>query len=365
MQQPLGNSEPMGVSSLGPDIVLARRALNVQQQHLQSDKRRLATISEERGPMETSQAIKSYDKPDFSLLELLQQCIRSRCSSNPLDAISKIGLINEGINQTILKAVEYIRSVGPEMRTDSRLIARRTSSPNDLIVSEHQRRICMSLDQWHQELQRFMDCPPDCTRQHPSQCYDSFRCMENEMKCWTAKICVGVCQSRDESAYDWFKDLFKEVVTLARFILESCPETLEPTNSRFDFDKSSYLPLLEFVILKCRWLGIRYDAWLIVRALATRQNKQASYNELCVVGQRIIEEEHRVKINEITPKNAGIVPLPPEELRIRNYTTDARFADLFIAQTIDREELASVQWTYTERILLRCGSWELKTLQSR
>ncbi|KDN61891.1 hypothetical protein CSUB01_03184 [Colletotrichum sublineola] len=370
-------------------------ANGVHEQHWHSDTRHLVTISTERRLMKASQTIASWrksakdgllrfrlqavmqglediidilndktfdqrildrivssikslgiigncdcDKPDSSLLKSLQLWLWSRRASGPLNLVSRIERINYGINQTILEAVQYIRSLDPEMRTDSRLTPTRTSrlTPNDLFISEHQERICASFDQWHKGLNGLMDDSSNDTRQLLSKC-------DIDMRYRMAKICISACHYRDESVYDWFKDLFKEVVTFAKTILDSCPEALEPTNSKFDFYESSYLSLLEFVIFKCRWLDIRYEAWLTLKTLAEREVKPADL--------------HGVQIKEVTLDDARLFSLPPEELRVKNYTIDAQFAVLATAQIFDREGL---KIPYIQRLMLRCASCDLEQL---
>ncbi|KAK1961524.1 hypothetical protein LY78DRAFT_673217 [Colletotrichum sublineola] len=125
------------------------------------------------------------------------------------------------------------------------------------------------------------------------------------MKYRTAEICISVCHSRDESVYDCFKDLFKEVVTFAKSILDSCPEALKLTNSAFDFDKSSYLSILRFIILKCRWLDIRYKAWLIFKTFAEPGVKTVRDAGIDAIGE-LIKTEHGVRIEDAIPDGAEL-----------------------------------------------------------
>ncbi|KAK2036204.1 hypothetical protein LZ31DRAFT_601461 [Colletotrichum somersetense] len=162
---------------------------------------------------------------------------------------------------------------------------------NDLRISEDQERICASLDQWHKNL-----ACRNCTSGPRLKC-DSLVCMEVTMKYWTAKICIVACNSRDESVYDCFKEYFNEIVALAKSTLANCLETVEPTHSEFDFDKSSYLSLLEFVIFKCRWLDIRYAAWLVLERLAARQNL-VTCARIYTIGKRMMEIEHNPSIGK-------------------------------------------------------------------
>ncbi|KAK2006182.1 hypothetical protein LZ32DRAFT_670188 [Colletotrichum eremochloae] len=282
-----------------------------------------------------------------------QHCLWSSHAPGWLDVVTRIERINHSINQTILEAVRYIRSLDPEMRKDSRCIL------NDLIMSEYQKRICASFDQWHKELKGLMANSPNDTRQLPSEC-DSH--LETEMKYWTAMICIGACHFHDESVYDCFKDFFKKIVTLAKSILDSCPESLTSTSSEFHFSKSSYLSLLEFAIFKCRWLDIRYEAWLVLQEIAAQKDRSVYHSRIYTVGKRMIEKEHDVSIEEVTQNNAALFPLPAEEIRVGDYTTDQRFRNLVTVQMVDREGLDRVKRAYTEQILLLCGSCELKNV---
>ncbi|OHW91162.1 C6 zinc finger domain-containing protein [Colletotrichum incanum] len=295
-----------------------------------------------------------YDKPSFPSLNL-QHGVGSRYNLGPFDKSSSIYLPKRAVDPIILDAIRYIRSADPGSQTDSRLASK---GP---VMSEEQKSICASFDRWHAAFLAFVEFPRKHTDQ-PLPKHQGLICAETEMKYQTAKICISVCRSHDESVYDCFKDLFRRIVTLARLILDSCPDiTPEPSDFKFDF-KTSYLPLLEFVIVKCRWLDIRYEAWLIVWKLATSPTEPVIRENLHLVGKRMIEREHNAKIEEVTRDNAGLFSLPAEEMRVKDYTADVRFADLVTIPDVDMEGPAKVQVPYTQRLLLRCGSCELDDL---
>ncbi|GKT46836.1 putative transcriptional regulatory protein [Colletotrichum spaethianum] len=295
-----------------------------------------------------------HDKPGFPSLNL-QHGLGSRYNLGPFDKSSSIYLPKRAVDPIILDAIRYIRSADPGSQTDSRLASK---GP---VMSEEQKSICASFDRWHAAFLAFVEFPRKNTDQ-PLPKHQGIICAETEMKYQTAKICISVCRSHDESVYDYFKDLFGRIVTLAKLILDSCPDiTPEPTDFKFDF-MTSYLPLLEFVIAKCRWLDIRYEAWLIAWKLATGRTEPVTRNSLHLVAQRMIEREHNVKIEEVTRENAGLFSLPAEEMRVKDYTADARFADLVTIPDVDMEGPAKVQVPYTQRLLLRCGSCELDDL---
>ncbi|KZL82829.1 c6 finger domain-containing protein [Colletotrichum incanum] len=197
---------------------------------------------------------------------------------------------------------------------------------------------------------------------------------ETEMKYLVAIICIRACHFHDESVYDYFKFDFQRIVGLVRLIVE---ELLVVPSERKDhkFDsKADCLPLLEFVIFKCRCLNIRYQAWELVKKLA--ESEPVVWGNLLLVGARIILKEHHIKIGEsnkfqvVKPKNTKIVetsrcyfcqfPLPPEEIRIKDYTTDREFSDLVTVQSINTP--TSTEVPYIRRLLLWCGTRALSDL---
>ncbi|KAK2041831.1 hypothetical protein LZ31DRAFT_383478 [Colletotrichum somersetense] len=333
-----------------------------------------------------------YDRPNFPSLNL-QHAPGPRYNLGPFDKGSSIYLPKRAVDPIILDAIRYIRSAAdPGSQTDSRLAPSSSRGP---VMSEEQKSICASLDRWHAAFLAFVDSP---RRQPPADPplprHQGLICAETEMKYQAAKICISVCRSHDESVYDCFKEPFRRIVTLARLILDSCPDAAapaadddaasDPAEFKFDF-ATSYLPLLEFVITKCRWLDIRYEAWCIVWTLATERTPTTRVGGhgrggrgscLHLLGQRMIEREHNVKIGEVTRHNAGLFSLPAEEMRVKDYTADPRFADLVAPVPVDHEDAARggggpaaapaaakvQQVPYTQRLLLRCGSCELDDL---
>ncbi|KAK2035084.1 hypothetical protein LX32DRAFT_712798 [Colletotrichum zoysiae] len=357
-----------------------------------------------------------YDRPGFPSLNL-QHAPGPRYNLGPFDRGSSIYLPKRAVDPIILDAIRYIRSAAdPGSQTDSRLAPSSSRGP---VMSEEQKGICASLDRWHAAFLAFVESSRGQRQQQQQQqpppadpplpMHQGLICAETEMKYQAAKICISVCRSHDESVYDCFKEPFRRIVTLARLILDSCPDaaaaadndaaaTSDPAEFKFDF-ATSYLPLLEFVITKCRWLDIRYEAWCIVWTLATERTPATRVfaggrggggggggggrgSRLHLLGQRMIEREHNVKIGEVTRHNAGLFSLPAEEMRVKDYTADPRFADLVAAPPVpaDREDAAIggggrgpwggpaaaaakvQQVPYTQRLLLRCGSCELDDL---
>ncbi|OLN85672.1 hypothetical protein CCHL11_08285 [Colletotrichum chlorophyti] len=296
-----------------------------------------------------------YDKPGFPTLRL-QHGQGSRYDLGPFNKSSSIYLPQRAADPIILDAIRYIRAAGPESQTDSRLASK---GP---VMSDEQKNICAALDKWHAAFLAFVDFPRKST-DPPLPKHKGLICAEAEMKYQTAKICVCVCRSHDESVYDCFKDFFRRIMNLARLILDSCPDggSDDATQYKFDFEVS-YLPLLEFVIAKCRWLDIRYQAWLLVWELATARTETVTFGRLHLVGRRMIEKEHNVSIDEVTKENAHLFSLPAEEMRVKDYAADPRFADLLTAEDVDMDGPSRIHVPYNQRLLLRCGSYELDEL---
>ncbi|KAL0931199.1 C6 finger domain-containing protein [Colletotrichum truncatum] len=293
-----------------------------------------------------------YDRPGFPSLDLTHGGA-PRYNLGPFNKDSSIYRPQSAMDAIILDAIRYIRTAGPESRTDSRLASK---GP---VMDEQQTAICNAFDKWHAAFTVFIREPRHGTDQ-PLPSHTGIVCAETEMKYLTAKICVSICRSHDESVYDCFKDSFRRITALAQEIYQSCLEIpAESAEYRFNF-KMSYLPLLEFVVTKCRWLDIRYQAWMIVWGLATARNEPITLRNLHLVGKRTIEREHNAKIEEINRENAHLFSLPAEEMRIKDYTTDHRFADLAVADETGGSK--RIQVPYNQRLLLQCGSYELDEL---
>ncbi|KAF9877482.1 C6 finger domain-containing protein [Colletotrichum karsti] len=289
-----------------------------------------------------------YDRPCYPSLDL-SRGNAPKHYLGPFDKNSSIYRPQCAMDSIILDAMKFMRASGPDSRTDSRL-----RGPQ---LTEEQTAICSAFDKWHSAFMAFIRQPRSST-DNPLPPHTDIICLETEMKYWAAKICVSVCQSHDESVYDSYKNEFRRMVAIAQEIASRCP-ILPPESPLYRFNyEMSYLALMEFVITKCRWLELRYHAWLIVWELAAAQ-QPVTLGDLHLVGRRMIEIEHNANIEEVSRENASWFSLPAEEMRVRDYTTDHRFADLRAAGEVDE---AKAPGTYTQRLLLRCGSYELDEL---
>lgn len=110
------------------------------------------------------------------------------------------------------------------------------------------------------------------------------------------KIWVLVCRETDEMAYDEHMDSFAEVVDLARQAAEAESEKQksisDPTpRSKFVLDMG-FIPVLYFVITKCRKLSLRLAALRYLPLLAPERENLWNATTMYAVAKKIVEMEH-------------------------------------------------------------------------
>jgi hypothetical protein len=110
------------------------------------------------------------------------------------------------------------------------------------------------------------------------------------------KIWVLVCRETDEMAYDDHMDSFAEVVDLARQAVEAESEKQKltsdpPRRSKFVLEMG-FIPVLYFVITKCRKLGLRLAALEYLPLLAPERENLWNATIMYTVARKIVEMEH-------------------------------------------------------------------------
>ncbi|KAI1260669.1 hypothetical protein F5Y18DRAFT_404777 [Xylariaceae sp. FL1019] len=118
-----------------------------------------------------------------------------------------------------------------------------------------------------------------------------------------------------ETIYDDYIDTFRSIVD------QACGLELDNTLG-FTFE-TGFIPLLYFVVMKCRDLRIRLRALALMRNLGAARESMWDLTTMYTAATRIIEIEHGAVIDAKgdlvgTPVCSG---LPPDELRIRDSTT--------------------------------------------
>ncbi|KAK1836602.1 hypothetical protein QBC39DRAFT_88934 [Podospora conica] len=110
------------------------------------------------------------------------------------------------------------------------------------------------------------------------------------------KIWVLVCRETDEMAYDSHMDSFAKIVDLARQAAETESEKRKLTSdpapkSKFVLEMG-FIPVLYFVVTKCRNLSLRLAALKYLPLLAPERENLWNATTMYAVAKKIVEMEH-------------------------------------------------------------------------
>ncbi|KAJ9156283.1 Zn(2)-Cys(6) zinc finger domain protein [Pleurostoma richardsiae] len=124
--------------------------------------------------------------------------------------------------------------------------------------------------------------------------------------------------TEDERVYDEYAHDFQHIVDLAEKI--PLPDADEVRRSKFLFEMD-FLPLLYFVVIKCRWFEMRLGALRLMNKLASKQESLWAMDIMNAVGKRVIEIEHGVSLEvlerQVTVSGQASSPIiPGSEVRI-------------------------------------------------
>ncbi|KAJ6131203.1 C6 zinc finger domain protein [Penicillium sp. IBT 18751x] len=124
-----------------------------------------------------------------------------------------------------------------------------------------------------------------------------------EMRWLICKIWVNTCLARDEIIYDNHHSEFRCLVELGKRAVSSrgaCKTKI----ARFMFEMA-HSPLLHFVVIKCRYLGLRLEALSLVKELSCPRQIPWDAGVSYALGRRIVEVEHGIELpleNAVTLK---------------------------------------------------------------
>ena len=119
-----------------------------------------------------------------------------------------------------------------------------------------------------------------------------------EMRYIIACIWVDMAFEPDEAAYDTHLAKFQRVVDLATLVLAGSAFGSGAGRPKFLFEMG-YLPLLYFVVIKCRCLCTRVAALHSMRALAVMRENLWDVDVMYAVGQNVIEMENGVRVDGV------------------------------------------------------------------
>ncbi|KAI0450805.1 hypothetical protein F5B21DRAFT_410882 [Xylaria acuta] len=181
----------------------------------------------------------------------------------------------------------------------------------DLIAEQDLTRTL--LDDWHSN---FVQLVSKSSQLESSSVY---RC-NMLMRYLLCRIWVETLFEFYQTAFDEYIDLFRSIVDSATTV-ESFNYCAKPVKFTFEM---GFIPLLYFVIMKCRCLETRLRALSLMKRLgATRENLWEMVTTFAIA-KRIIEIEHGAILTEDGHLSAepSCPGLPPDEVRVRDSATE-------------------------------------------
>ncbi|KAK0629919.1 hypothetical protein B0T17DRAFT_467841, partial [Bombardia bombarda] len=174
-------------------------------------------------------------------------------------------------------------------------------TPSDPQISEtmreEQNRLGLWLDRWFEDFTYF-------TSTNIPESEAMSICLLLQMKYLVSKIWIAVCMDDTEMGYDQHLSSFQQIKDLAELAVasehtsSSQPAKRLPSRSKFMFEMG-YMPLLYFVIIKCRHLETRLAALRHLASLsAHRENFWDSVHSFSI-GWSVIEREHGIEFDTL------------------------------------------------------------------
>ncbi|RGP64241.1 hypothetical protein FSPOR_8060 [Fusarium sporotrichioides] len=145
----------------------------------------------------------------------------------------------------------------------------------------------------------------------PSATTDKYAICGMRFKHQMANIYIQQQNSHTEMWWDQHLDIFRDCVKLAEeaFLLSTAPGHQRIPQSSFSFEMS-WLPMLFFIVLKCRNLRTRHEALSWLAQLGPAKEALFDVGTLYRVGRRLIELEHDISLDDDTDAlaNAAVTP---------------------------------------------------------
>ncbi|KAI0553226.1 hypothetical protein F4679DRAFT_500851 [Xylaria curta] len=187
-----------------------------------------------------------------------------------------------------------------------------TVSP-DLIAEQDLTRTL--LDDWHSNFVKLTSKPPQ------AEVNTVYRC-DMSIRYRIYRVWVETAFEFHQTAFDEHIDLFRSIVYSADVVerLDYCAKSI-----KFTFEMG-FIPLLFFVVAKCRCLVTRLRALSLMRRLGAARENFWEMATMFASAKRIVEIEHGAIITDeghlsTKPSCPG---LPPDEMRVRDSATEPR-----------------------------------------
>ncbi|CAJ2504719.1 Uu.00g121130.m01.CDS01 [Anthostomella pinea] len=182
--------------------------------------------------------------------------------------------------------------------------------PDELLAE--QERIRVTLDQWRL---RFASLEPKLHDPGTSEVMTCSILMRYEV----ARSWLEMAFNHTEAGYDSFLNRFRWMVHEAER-LEAAGYCKDTTTFSFEM---GFLPLLYYVVMRCRCLETRVRALSLMKKLGSPQENLFELVTMHAAGKRFIEIEHGALLDEAGDLvGEALCPgLPADEMRIRDVTT--------------------------------------------
>ncbi|RYO89237.1 hypothetical protein DL766_004545 [Monosporascus sp. MC13-8B] len=141
-------------------------------------------------------------------------------------------------------------------------------------------------------------------------------------------VWVSTAFQNNETVYDEHIEKFRFAIDESARLDASVGMSLASSRDqpKFSFE-IGFLPLLYFIVMKCRCLATRIRALALMRSLGVARENFWESSSLWLTGRRIIELEHGITLAENgEPCDSAVdwTALPPDRLRIRTISTDPK-----------------------------------------
>ena len=157
----------------------------------------------------------------------------------------------------------------------------------DYLVSMQQ-ELDRELDIWRTSFSRFLQK----TEQNDK---DKSYLRVIEARWHVCKIWLQISSYRDEMVADRFRNQFERILELAREDATQNRVSGAESPSYFKFEMG-LAPLLHFVVIKCRYLDLRLEAWSLLRTVGHAKESIWDTSILYATGRCIIEQEHGIEL---------------------------------------------------------------------
>ncbi|KAI0159518.1 hypothetical protein GGR57DRAFT_457661 [Xylariaceae sp. FL1272] len=206
---------------------------------------------------------------DFPLLQLVEK------SPNGFNSLCQAA---EALDCLMSRCVRLVRAFDPFRLTK----ANASEVPASILLE--QQELNEEIGAWFSRFYTIRE-----QQVHPSD-GDLSLCRNLEMRWLVCKIWIDIASSESEMISDSYRLQFTRIVELAR------EEASVKQASVFKFDMGM-LPLLHFVVIKCRYLHLRLEAQSLIQSLGCFRESSWDATIMRGIAKSIIKQEHGLDVD--------------------------------------------------------------------